>query len=62
MKWNRGRQKDSYVLKLSVTDCFKILCGQDKKLPKKLAEIINDYEKVNDDFKKKFGRDFNTSK
>ena len=62
MIWNRGRQKDSYVLKISVTDCSKILCGQSKKLHKNLAEILKDYGEVNKNFKKKFGRDFNTSK
>jgi len=61
MKWNRGRQKDSYVIKLSVTDCYKILNGHNKKMSKNLLEIIKDYEKINDEFKKKHGRNFNTN-
>ena len=62
MKWNRGRQKDSYVIKISVNDCYKILLGKnDKKLSKNLIEIIKDYVEVNDKFKEKHGRNFNTN-
>ena len=61
MKWNRGRQKDSYVIKISVTDCYKILHGDNKKLSKNLLEIIKDYTQVNNEFKKINGRSFNSS-
>ena len=61
MKWNRGRQKDSYVIKLSVTDCYKILHGHNKKLSKNLLGIIKDYRQMDEEFKKINGRSFNSS-
>ena len=67
MKWNSGRQKDSYIIKLSVLDCCVILnrTANNKKIPKRfedtLLNIINDYSKMNEEFKKKHGRYFNCS-
>ena len=67
MKWNRGRQKDSYKINLSVTDCYDILLRftKKKKIPKRfentLLNIINDYCKMNEVFEKKHGRRFNSN-
>ena len=67
MKWNSGRQKDSYIIKLSVLDCYDILnrTATNKKIPKRLKDtllnIINDYSKINGEFKKKHGREFNSN-
>ena len=67
MKWGKGRQKDSYIIKLSITEAIKISDDNvdDKfniKLNKTLRGIINDYVKMNEEFKKKHGRDFNSSR
>ena len=61
MKWNRGRQLDSYKMIISVKDIADILNGKNKKLMKNLLQMGRDYEYNNNEFKKIYGRDFNSN-
>jgi len=61
MKWNKGRQLDSYKMTISVQDIADILNGKNKKLIKNLLQMGRDYEYNNNEFKKIYGRDFNSS-
>ena len=64
-QWTHGRQRDSYCLKISVTDAMDILerIQEGKKIPRKfqfnLDSIIKDFVEVNNKFKKDYGRSFN---
>ena len=64
-QWTHGRQKDSYCLKISVTDAMDILerIQEGKKIPRKfqfnLGSIVKDFIEVNNKFKKDYGRSFN---
>ena len=64
-QWTHGRQRDSYCLKISVTDAMDILerIQEGKKIPRKfqfnLGSIIKDFVEVNNKFKKDYGRSFN---
>ena len=62
MKWNRGRQLDSYKMTISVKDCVDILNGNNKRLLKNALQMYKDYENNNINFKKLYKRDFNSSK
>ena len=61
MKWNKGRQLDSYKMTISVQDIADILNGKNKKLIKNLLQMGRDYEYNNNEFKKIYRRDFNSS-
>jgi hypothetical protein len=61
MKWNKGRQLDSYKMTISSKDIADILNGKNKKLMKNLLQMGRDYEYNNNEFKKICGRDFNSS-
>ena len=61
MKWNKGRQLDSYKMTISSKDIADILNGKNKKLMKNLLQMGRDYEYNNNEFKKIYGRDFNSS-
>ncbi len=54
MKWNRGRQLDSYKMTISVKDIVDILDGKNKRLIKNLLQMGRDYEYNNNEFKKIF--------
>ncbi len=64
-QWKHGRQKDSYLLQISVKDADDLLMRiqKGKKIPRKfrfnLYSIIKDFEEVNNKFKKDYGRSFN---
>ena len=66
-QWKHGRQKDSYLLQISVRDAGDILMRiqEGKKIPRKfrfnLYSIIKDFVEVNNKFKKDYGRSFNCS-
>ena len=62
MKWERGRQLDSFKMTISAKDCVDILNGNNKRLLKNALQMYKDYENNNIDFKKLYKRDFNTSK
>ena len=63
MKWENGRQKDSYVIKISATDCYKLYRGEKPRdLKKCLKEILEDYENMQISFLKRNNRYFNCSK
>jgi hypothetical protein len=62
MKWERGRQLDSFKMTMSVKDCVDILNGNNKRLLKNALQMYKDYENNNINFKKLYKRDFNTSK
>ena len=62
MKWERGRQLDSFKMTMSAKDCVDILNGNNKRLLKNALQMYKDYENNNIDFKKLYKRDFNTSK
>ncbi len=61
MKWNRGRQLDSYKMTISVKDIVDILDGKNKRLIKNLLQMGRDYEYNNNEFKKIHGRSCNSS-
>jgi len=61
MKWERGRQLDSFKMTISAKDCADILNGNNKRLLKNALQMFEDYEKNNIDFKKLYKRNFNTS-
>ena len=63
MKWKRGRQKDSYYIRVSVTDCKIMMIRKEvpKKFWKTLDKIIQDFAEVDDVFVKQYGRHFNTN-
>jgi hypothetical protein len=61
MKWNRGRQLDSFKMTISAKDCVDILNGNNKRLLKNVLQMYKDYENSNINFKKLHGRDFNTN-
>ena len=61
MKWERGRQLDSFKITLSAKDCVDILNGNHKRLFKNVTQMFEDYEKNNIDFKRLYKRNFNTS-
>ena len=61
MKWERGRQLDSFKITLSAKDCVDILKGNRKRLFKNVTQMYKDYESSNLNFKKIKGRDFNTN-
>ena len=64
-QWKHGRQKDSYLLQISVKDAEDLLMRiqEGKKIPRKfrfnLYSIIKDFVEVNNRFKKNYGRSFN---
>ncbi len=64
-QWKHGRQKDSYLLQISVKDAEDLLMRiqEGKKIPRKfqfnLYSIIKDFVEVNNKFKKDYGRSFN---
>ena len=64
-QWTHGRQRDSYCLKISVTDAMDILerIQEGRKIPRKfqfnLGSIVKDFIEVNSKFKKDYGRSFN---
>ena len=64
-QWKHGRQKDSYLLQISVKDAGDLLMRiqEGKKIPRKfrfnLYSIIKDFLEVNNKFKKDHGRSFN---
>jgi len=62
MKWERGRQLDSFKMTISAKDCVDILKGNNKRLLKNALQMYKDYENSNINFKKLYKRDFNTSK
>ena len=62
MKWERGRQLDSFKMTMSAKDCVDILNGNNKRLLKNALQMYKDYENNNINFKKLYKRDFNTSK
>ena len=62
MKWERGRQLDSFKMTISAKDCVDILNGNNKRLLKNALQMYKDYENNNINFKKLYKRDFNTSK
>ena len=57
-QWKHGRQKDSYLLQISVKDAEDLLMRiqEGKKIPRKfrfnLYSIIKDFVEVNNKFKK----------
>jgi len=61
MKWERGRQLDSFKMTLSAKDCVDILNGNHKRLLKNITQMYKDYEKNNIDFKRLYKKNFNTS-
>jgi len=61
MKWNKGRQLDSYKMTISVKDIVDILNGKNKRLIKNLLQIWRDYEYNNNEFKKIHGRSCNSN-
>ena len=61
MKWNRGRQLDSYKMTISVKDIVDILDGKNKRLIKNLLQMGRDYEYNNNKFKKIHGRSCNSN-
>ena len=61
MKWNKGRQLDSYKMTISSKDIADILNGKNKKLMKNLLQMGRDYEYNNNEFKKINGRSCNSS-
>ena len=61
MKWERGRQLDSFKMTLSAKDCVDILNGNNKRLFKNVIQMYKNYESSNLNFKKIKGRDFNTN-
>ena len=61
MKWNRGRQLDSYKMTISVKDIVDILDGKNKRLIKNLLQMGRDYEYNNNEFKKIQGRSCNSN-
>ena len=61
MKWNRGRQLDSYKMTISVKDIVDILDGKNKRLIKNLLQMGRDYEYNNNEFKKIYGRSCNSN-
>ena len=61
MKWERGRQLDSFKMTISAKDCVDILNGNNKRLLKNALQMFEDYEKNNIDFKRLYKRNFNTS-
>ena len=61
MKWNRGRQLDSYKMTISVKDIVDILDGKNKRLIKNLLQMGRDYEHNNNEFKKIHGRSCNSN-
>ena len=62
MKWERGRQLDSFKMSISAKDCVDILNGNNKRLLKNALQMYKDYENNNINFKKLYKRDFNSSK
>ena len=62
MKWERGRQLDSFKMTISAKDCVDILNGNNKRLLKNALQMYKDYENNNIIFKKLYKRDFNSSK
>ena len=62
MKWERGRQLDSFKMTISAKDCVDILNGNNKRLLKNALQMYKDYENNNINFKKLYKRDFNSSK
>ena len=62
MKWERGRQLDSFKMTISAKDCVDILNGNNKRLLKNALQMYKDYENNNINFKKIYKRDFNSSK
>ena len=62
MKWERGRQLDSFKMTMSAKDCVDILNGNNKRLLKNALQMYKDYENNNINFKKLYKRDFNSSK
>jgi len=62
MKWERGRQLDSFKMTISAKDCVDILNGNNKRLLKNALQMYKDYENNNINFKKLHKKDFNTSK
>ena len=62
MKWERGRQLDSFKMTISAKDCVDILNGNNKRLLKYALQMYKDYENNNINFKKLYKRDFNSSK
>ena len=61
MKWEKGRQLDSFKMTLSAKDCVDILNGNHKRLFKNVIQMYKNYESSNLNFKKIKGRDFNTN-
>ena len=62
MKWERGRQLDSFKMTISAKDCVDILNGNNKRLLKNALQMYKDHENNNINFKTLYTRDFNSSK
>ena len=61
MKWERGRQLDSFKMTISAKDCADILNGNNKRLLKNALQMYKDYENSNDEFKKIHKRSCNSN-